>query len=86
MFIDSDPTAVDILNERIRGLGLETKAKAVVGDYTDAVGMLKLTSSLPESNLTLAFIDPTDCSVPFRTVERSMRAPWGMHISSTCPM
>lgn len=68
LFIDSDRDTVEVLNHRITALGRQKKATAVVGDYTDTAGIMRILATLPERHLKLVFIDPTDCSVPFVTV------------------
>ena len=70
LFIDNNKNVIETLSRRISAQGAAPKAKAVVGDYTDADGMAKILRLLPEKCLNLVFIDPTDCSVPFDTVRR----------------
>lgn len=69
LFIDINPEAIAILNERIKVVGAYDKARAVIGDYTDAKGIISLLQELPADRLNLVFIDPTECDVPFSTVE-----------------
>jgi three-Cys-motif partner protein len=70
LFIDNNEKVVDALNQRFSARGARPKAKAVIGDYTDLAGIAHLLGSLPEGCLNLVFIDPTDCSVPFNTVQQ----------------
>jgi len=74
-FYDIESSVVDVLNSRISGLGLQEKAKAEIGDYNDGD---RLAENIAASNpyrdgLNLVFIDPTDCSVPFSTIEAIKR-------------
>lgn len=68
-FIDLNEEIVDILNMRITNLGKSKIAKAVVGDYSSCENIKNIVSNLPQNNLNLLFIDPTDCSVPFNTIK-----------------
>jgi three-Cys-motif partner protein len=61
---------VGILNQRIEALGKGRIARAVVGDYQDADGICAILNDLPPKCLNLVFIDPTECNVPFSTIER----------------
>lgn len=70
IFIDASPRVVDILNRRITDLGASHIAEAVVGDYGDAAGLCRTLNRLPDSCLNLVFIDPTECDVPFSTIQR----------------
>ena len=70
IFIDASPRVVDILNQRIKALGASHKAEAVRGDYGDAPGISRILNNLPDSCLNLVFIDPTECDVPFQTIQR----------------
>jgi three-Cys-motif partner protein len=70
LFIDASPRVVDILNQRIKALGASHIAEAVVGDYGDAAGLCRILNRLPDSCLNLVFIDPTECDVPFNTIQR----------------
>ncbi len=68
LFIDNNPTAVSALQQRIAALGKTSVAKAAIGDYSDPHSIDALCQNLQANALTLAFIDPTDCSVPFSTL------------------
>lgn len=68
VFLDNDDDSIAVLNERIVDLGQDGKAKAVVADYTDPNTVLAACSHFAPRGLTLVFIDPTDCSVPFGTI------------------
>jgi three-Cys-motif partner protein len=70
IFIDASPGVVDILNQRIKALNASHIAEAVVGDYADAAGLCRILNRLPDSCLNLVFIDPTECNVPFSTIQR----------------
>jgi three-Cys-motif partner protein len=41
-----------------------------MGDYGDAPGLCRILKRLPDSCLNLVFIDPTECDVPFSTIQR----------------
>jgi len=69
-FIDASPRVVDVLNQRIKTLGASHIAEAVRGDYGDAPGLCRILNRLPDSCLNLVFIDPTECDVPFSTIQR----------------
>ena len=74
IFIDIHSESVGILNHRIRDAGLASKAEAVTGDYSDLDSIRNSVSQLPQRNsLHLFFIDPTDCGVPFSTIEMVVR-------------
>jgi three-Cys-motif partner protein len=70
IFIDASPRVVDILNQRIKALGASHIAEAIVGDYTDDQGICRILSRLSGSCLNLVFIDPTECDVPFKTIQK----------------
>jgi three-Cys-motif partner protein len=70
ILIDASPRVVEILNQRIKALGASHTADAVVGDYGDAPGLCRILDRLPDSCLNLVFIDPTNCDVPFTTIQR----------------
>jgi three-Cys-motif partner protein len=70
IFIDASPRVVDTLNRRIKDLHASHIAEAVVGDYGDAASLCRTLNRLPDSCLNLVFIDPTECDVPFSTIQR----------------
>jgi three-Cys-motif partner protein len=70
IFIDASPRVVGILNQRIKALDASHIAEAVVGDYSDAAGICRILNRLPDSCLNLVFIDPTECDVPFQTIQQ----------------
>ncbi len=70
IFIDASPRVVDILNQRIKALGKSHVSEAAVGDYGDAAGLCRILNRLSDSCLNLVFIDPTECDVPFQTIQR----------------
>jgi len=67
-FLDYDPAVVAALNTRIARLNLQAKAKAVQADYNDPPSISRILRPRFDRGLSLVFIDPTDCSVPFDTV------------------
>lgn len=68
LFIDIQESVVEVLNTRILNLGIKN-AEAIVGDYNQIESLNKILDKLDQDNLNLVFIDPTDCSVPFSTIE-----------------
>jgi three-Cys-motif partner protein len=68
IFIDLNQNAVNILNKRIEKLGIQSKAKAVVGNYAKSEDIIALLKGLSQNCLNLAFIDPTQCDIPFETI------------------
>lgn len=74
-FIDNNPDVLEALNQRIRNIDKYPKAEAVLGDYTKGEELGKLIRTTNPNGLNLVFIDPTDCSVPFYTIERIARIP-----------
>ena len=67
-FIDADGGVVEALNARIAAAGKTPSAQAFIGDYNDADGLRSLLAKLPSDCLNLAFIDPTECDIPFDTI------------------
>lgn len=67
-FIDLEHSVIDSLNQRIAARGNQDKARAVVGDFTNTEQIQKILSTAPEG-LNLVFIDPTECNVPFETIQ-----------------
>lgn len=70
LFFDNNEVVVDTLNKRISSLNY-ANATAFLGDYNypDAICDI-LNEHISEGSLNLAFIDPTDCSVPFTLIRR----------------
>ena len=68
LFVDRSQKVVAALNARISKLGLDHKAKAVLGDFTDKEGLVTELKKLKTNSLNLVFIDPTECNVPFETI------------------
>ena len=73
VFIDYNKNAVDILNKRIENLG-KANARAVLGNYYDAQSIINSIGNQGRWCLSLCLIDPTDCSVPFSTIEEIYKA------------
>lgn len=69
LFVDINPQVVDVLNARLRLHGAHDRALAVVGDYHDSAGFARILQVLPAKCLNLCFVDPTECDVPFATME-----------------
>lgn len=75
-FIDYKKDIVDLLNQRIKSLGKDNKAHAVVGSYQDQESIQSILRTIPSGCLNLVLIDPTDCSIPFdtiRTIKEELR-------------
>lgn len=72
LFFDSDPDVVNVLKQRIQARNI-SNAIVLHGDYNENTDICdKLSRVVPKGNLNLVFIDPTDCSVPFKLI-RSMK-------------
>ena len=69
-FIDYDKVAVETLNQRIKALNKEPKAFAKEGDYNNIASIMNAISHIKRNGLSLCFIDPTDCSIPFDTIKK----------------
>ncbi len=68
IFFDFNQSVVDSLNTRILNRNIN-KAKAFVGDYNKPNIICDIISKeINCKSLTLVFIDPTDCSVPFKLI------------------
>ena len=74
-FIDNNHKVVEVLNQRIRNLNQFPKAEAILGDYTHGESLEVLIRKTNPNGLNLVFIDPTDCSVPFDTIEHIASVP-----------
>ncbi len=70
ILVDASPRVAKILDQRIGALGAAPVAKAVVGDYENASMICKVLDDLTPHSLNFVFIDPTECDVPFATIER----------------
>ena len=68
-FIDIQDEAINALTFRINALSLSHKVAAIKGDYTDGQFLADIISQ-NHNGLNLVFIDPTDCSVPFSTIQK----------------
>jgi len=69
LFLDANEQVVKSLNTRIKALLAEDKALALLGNYGDEKQIRQHLSVLPTGHLHFVFIDPTECDIPFRTVE-----------------
>ncbi len=74
IFIDYSPTVIEVLKKRFEAIGKITRAHAIVGDYSDQSSIVGALNEYSQDSLTLCFIDPTDCSVPFDTIRSIVRA------------
>ena len=77
LFIDYSTNVIDILAKRIESVGKTAHAHAIVGDYNDQTSIIRALEQFSPESLTLCFIDPTDCSVPFETVRSIFQATRG---------
>ena len=77
LFIDYSTNVIDILSKRIESVGKTAHAHAIVGDYNDQTSIIRALEQFSPESLTLCFIDPTDCSVPFETVRSIFQATRG---------
>jgi three-Cys-motif partner protein len=69
LFIDSSSRVTEILNERLIALESTPKAEAIIGDYEAPSSLYPIIDRLSPRSLNLVFIDPTECDVPFATIE-----------------
>jgi three-Cys-motif partner protein len=69
IFIDNNQESVDALNQRIKKMNVTDKAIAFLGDYKDSDSILFAMNKRPFDGLTLCFVDPTSCDIPFSTIE-----------------
>lgn len=74
IFIDYNPTVVDVLSQRIATLGKAERAHVVVGDFNNCSFLARTLAKYSPRSLSLCFIDPTDCSLPFDAVRSIFRA------------
>ena len=70
IFVDASSRVTGILNQRLSALNPGTAAQAFVGDYEDPSSLQEVLESLAARSLNFVFIDPTECDVPFATIER----------------
>jgi len=68
VFIDFSEKVISALNDRIKNLGVNNSI-ASYGDYCSVQTLEIALDGIDTNLLTLIFIDPTDCSVPFSTIE-----------------
>lgn len=69
LFVDASSTVVALLNQRLAAVGASPRGMARKGNYHDTSAVRKLLSELPDGCLNLVFIDPTECNVPFTTIQ-----------------
>ena len=70
IFIDASSRVTEILNQRLASLTSTPAAQAVVGDYEDPSSLRRIIDDVVPRSLNFVFIDPTECDVPFATIER----------------
>jgi three-Cys-motif partner protein len=69
VFIDASPRVTEILNARLAALATTPPAKAFVANYEEPSTLRRVLKDLPKRSLNFVFIDPTECDVPFETIE-----------------
>lgn len=71
IFVDFDPEVQSILNNRLNGINND-RYHVIEGDYNNSKALVESLKKLIDirNGLTLFFIDPTDCSVPFTLISR----------------
>lgn len=76
LFIDYDERVVRILDARLNKIEntSDRRTRALRGDFTSEQDLTTIFGQIPEQNLSLVFIDPTECNVPFSTIERAVRS------------
>lgn len=74
IFIDYSPRVVELLAQRFAAAGKADRVHAIVGDYNDPASIVRALGDFSPKSLTLCFIDPTDCSLPFDTIRSIFRA------------
>jgi three-Cys-motif partner protein len=70
IFVDASLRVTEILNQRLTALSATPPAEAIVGDYEDPQGLCRIFDKLHPRSLNFVFIDPTECDVPFTTIEQ----------------
>lgn len=71
LFVDINPTVVTTLNARVaqlENLGA-LRPLAIEGNYLDTSSLQNVLNQRDRGGLTLAFLDPTDLSIPFETIQ-----------------
>jgi three-Cys-motif partner protein len=68
-FIDYNPKVVQALNDRISRMETTPDAVAIEADYNDTRTLADIVRRRASTGLSLVFIDPTDCSLPFDAVK-----------------
>lgn len=77
IFIDYSSKVVELLSRRFEAIGKSAHAHALVGNYNDPSSIIDPLQRYSPNSLTLCFIDPTDCSVPFDTIRSIIRGTQG---------
>ncbi|MDD3627567.1 MAG: three-Cys-motif partner protein TcmP [bacterium] len=68
-FADIDVNALAVLNSRIQNLNPANYPLVLNGDYNNPESFDSLIVKIPQNSLNLLFLDPTDLSLPFTTIE-----------------
>jgi three-Cys-motif partner protein len=72
-FFDISQPVVDTLNARLRNRNAHTRAQAMIADYKASQTIARTAKRRSAGGLSLVFIDPTDCGVPFETLRQFKR-------------
>lgn len=74
LFVDSSEKVIDVLSQRIKALSKDSHAHAILGNYYEPESIISVLNKFSPKSLTLCFVDPTDCSVPFDTIRAIFEA------------
>lgn len=75
IFVDYDEKVIETLNQRISSLpeldeSVKSKTLVLQGNYLDEENLIeRIKPHIPKGSLIVAFVDPTDFSVPFSLIE-----------------
>ncbi len=72
LFFDYDERVTQTLEARLRRVegGTQRRTQVVQGDFSSEADLTRTIGALPQRHLNLVLVDPTECNVPFRTIER----------------
>ena len=69
-FFDISQPVVDTLNTRLKNRNADARAKAMIANYKASQTIAYTAKRRSAGGLSLVFIDPTDCGVPFETLRQ----------------
>lgn len=72
-FFDISQPVVDALNTRLKKCSADAHAQATIADYKESQSIARAAKRRSAGGLSLIFIDPTDCGVPFETLRQFKR-------------